>query len=346
MTKKTWAFVIFVLTFLLSLATAFVFNSDSTNAEVKPLGGNFNIEVANKYSTITPDEVLNYHTATLNSYKWQNSRRIILTYIPDMDNLPNNDKYDRQIYTMNVDLEFLKGYTDSDFSSHITIENVYEETGLIPSTLYQTFEFDIDVGKSISNTNIKAQGWGIYRFKITINGSEKYSDYVFISPNYKVEKAPSVKYEVVHSPNSMHDSFKFSIANSNNYNFVDTNYITWYVTGESTDGKKIVLTKQDLDSERFSEYDSYLYIDINRNGSEFLFNDNEIAGKWKVWCEFTNREEGGHTSVLASTNVVDVQTSKNVKLTWVIWVVLGASALAVVGVVGFALYRNKKEKVW
>lgn len=347
--KKLWIFVTLSLLMFLSLTIAFMLNCTSTFADVNSLGGNFTISVSNRSAELSAEETMSYNGGTLKSYKWKNARRIILNYSPDSANLPPNDSMGQQSYSMYVSLEYLKGYTNSNFSNHVTKENVFEDeekSNLSASELNQIFYFDIDTGVSIANSQTKAQGWGIYRFKITINGAEKYSDYVFISPEFVVDKQPSINYNVVHSTNSMHDSFEFFITNSNYFNYVDTNYIKWYVTGETTDGKKVVLTKQDLDNERFSDYDTFLYVNIERTGTTFLFNDNEIEGKWKVWCEFTNREGENHSTILASANTVEVKTSKNVKVTWVIWLVLGASAVAVAGVVGYAIYRSKKEKVW
>lgn len=346
--KKFLILLLLAVAIILIVPAAFLVGTMSS-ADTTSLGGTFTITAKNNNSVIIDKESsTTYNGGTIDIYKWNKARTLAIAYEHDDDNLPPIiiNEYGDEVYNINVSLQYLKGYLDSNFENHVEIDNVFaEKKNVLLEDIDQSFSYNIDEGVRLASSQTNINGWGIYRFKISINGAEKFSNYIFVEPDYEVTTAPSIKYDVVHSPNSMHDSFEFSISDpNNNYRYVDTNYLVWYVTGESTDGLKYVLTSQDLASERFENYDRYLYENISRTGTKFLFNDNEVAGKWNVWCEFTNRGES--TSVLPSTTIAEVQTSQNVGVAWVAWVVIGGCVAAIGVVTLLAFLRSKKEKVW
>ena len=91
----------------------------------------------------------------------------------------------------------------------------------------------------------------------------------------------------------------------------------------------------------FSEYNNYLFQTIDRNGKTFKF-DTEKAGKWDVWCEYFNSTSG---KTLKSENA-QVETGTQKDMTFVVYIVLGLGAAAVIGVTIGAAVRSKKEKIW
>lgn len=333
--RKTLIFLLIAVAIILMLPAIFSFNQSFAWADSE-LGGTLTTTIFDSnFEDVSPTGTASYSNSTIYSYEWEKSNKIQLKYTKDGDISPNASGK----YNVTLSVEFLKGYINSTFTQNET--KTKEIVNQIYDTVPNTLTYGFDINNNDSETKI--QGWGIYRFKITINNAEKYSSFIFISPqtNLAEDKRPTITYEIIPSVNSLRDSFKFSIENIEDYKYVDTEKLIWHVDGESIDGKKYVLTKQDFENQEENIYEAYIYSDITRTGTSFIFNDNGIEGTWNVWCEFA-----GSDSITLTSTKSEVQTSANPKLFWVIGVVVGASALAVGGVVFFAYRRSKKEKVW
>ncbi len=210
--RKLFVFIILALAIILIAPLAFVFNSISSYADFSELHGEINITVNNKNGGVSPESVAAYNGGQIITYKWRNSRTMNVSFAHDGEYLPPNNNANESVYTMNINVEFLKGYPDSVFENYTTKENVFTREDLTPETIdNQVFSFSIDEGFSSENSDVEIKGWGIYRFKIIVNGAEKYSDYIFIAPDYQVTSHPNMDYNIVHSSNSMHDSFDFVV---------------------------------------------------------------------------------------------------------------------------------------
>lgn len=343
----TYVFLILAIVSILFISFSAIGLSSSTSLAISSLGGDFSVSARNGIEFVESDSESTYSGSPVHIYKWRNVDKISMTYQYDPENPPPPNNLNQQLYTFKISLEYLQGYLNSSFNP-IVFDNAfgpYNNRDI--SSLGQTFNFDINLGMSRTpagevNT-VTVKGWGIYRFKITINGLEKYSDFVFIEPDYQIENAPIIDYLIVESQNSMHNSYSFFISNAEEYTYIDQKAITWYVKGESEDGTRYALTSSDLMKDKFADCSAPIYEDVERNGTSFLFNDNEINGKWTVWCEYKNPATN---EVTISQNETEVESTSPYSITSIFWIVGGVSILAVSVVLVVALVRAKKDKVW
>lgn len=350
--KKIWTLILASMILVAFMPLLFLSKNNFSSASSTSLTGTFTSIVKDSNN----QEIEPEYEDQLKIYDWREAKEIVLQYLPNEDvesdnYYPPNTDQGNAIYTLSVTLEYLKGYADAveNFENNNTkVYNLYNRENLTPDNIFeQIFVFNINKGITISASDENSapthiNGWGIYRFKIIINNAEKYSDYIFIKPNNNIITTPTIAYNIVPSSISIHNAFEFYISNSDVYRYSDTNRIKWYVRGESETGDKYVLTKEDAQSERFnSEGIKYLWENIPRNGLTFLFDDNNITGKWEVWCEFSREDE-----TFAESEFEDIETILPVDVSWVIYVVIGAGLASIVGVISISVYRNKKEKIW
>lgn len=353
--SKNFILTFFILIILVILALSsfnFISFADETNEGTvqNQLGGSFSYVVKNDNENLNFESFQDYSDGTLYIYKWRNADKIILTYTPDHDNPPPKNSMNEEVYNITISLDYHQGYQDSIFNP-ITFEKIFDSPNnknLTFSQLSKSFTFDITNGligiPNGGNEEITIKGWGIYRFKIDINGQENYTDFIFIQPDSQIDQPLEIDYTTINSENSMHDSFNFFIKSSA-YEFIDVNGITWYVKGESLDGTKYALTQEDIkNNPEFSDCTKYLYENIIRTGSNFIFNDNEISGEWEVWCEYNFHDS--NASSKESTNRIKVETGSKINVNVIIYIIVALACLSVIVVVIICVMKNKKEKVW
>ena len=349
--KKNYIYILLAVAIIMLLLPFISISTMISRADEPPLGGTITITAMNGTEAVEEDRSEDFEDGIVHVYKWRNVRSLLFDYQGDPENLPPPTSTGEASYSYTVSMEYLQGYLNGNFAlNHDTMD---EAKGPTPYTsqLQKQFSFDLDEGiqknivKASGETKVgKISGWGIYRFKLSVNGREKYTDYYFIEPDDNVTDAPVVKATVVNSENSMHNSYKMSLENYSAFQYIDERYITWYVMGESKDGTIYALTKSDRDNNPvFAECTDYLYVDIERTGLEFLFNDNEISGKWNIWCIYTNKAT---SATFESENHMEVETGKDFNVVTLLWV---AGALTIVAsgvVITLAALRTKKDKVW
>lgn len=341
-------YILYLLTFFVLFILTLSCFSYSSFAEgtTGNLGGTFSIQAKKGTTLVGYENEGIYSNGTIYTYKWKNIDKLVISFKHDNSNPPPNNEQNQQVYSLSVSLEYLQGYTDSVFNP-TTIENAFGPyNNLTLSQLDKNIEFDVNIGitniPSGSTTPVTISGWGIYRFKININGAEKYSDYYFIEPDYEIANKPIIDKTVINSDNSLHDSFNFYITNSEDYKYIDTSTITWYVKGESDDGVLYALTKEDLENPNFINCTKSIYKNITRTGASFLFNDNEIAGEWEVWCEYRYHD----SDTIVKSESIKVKTGNDSDASYVIWIVIALSVVSIIVVIVVGIVRSKKEKVW
>ena len=141
----------------------------------------------------------------------------------------------------------------------------------------------------------------------------------------------------------MHDSFNFYLENADIYKYIDKSALVWYVKGEGEDGTKYALTSSEVGKGNFTDCTASIYESIDRTGTTFYFNDNEISGKWQVWCEYQSH---GTESPVQSNLIIEVETGLTIDGMVVVYIIIGAVILSILIVTIIAVVRKKKEKVW
>ena len=351
MNKKS-IYLSYVFLFLaISLVSVLLFTvtgvSSSTSFADLSLGGELSVTARKDNEIVESDSSTYYSGSVAHVYKWRNIDYLSIVYHYDENNLPPPNNLNEQKYTFKISLEYLQGYLNSTFNP-VVFENAYGPySNRDLASLDQIHSFNINLGMSRTPSGevntVTVKGWGIYRFKITINGVEKYSDFVFVEPDYSISTAPVVDRIIVESQNSMRNSYSFFIANEQDFAFIDQKSITWYAKGESEDGTRYALTSSDLDKENFKDCSEALYLDIERTGTSFLFNDNEVNGKWTVWCEYRNQATN---EITVSENNIEIETKGPFKLSLVIWVIVSVAVVSLAVVITITVILSKKDKIW
>lgn len=313
------------------------------------LGGSLLVRAKNNGSEVEESSSSTYNGQPIHIYKWKNIKTLCVQYEFDEEHLPPLNELEQEAYNVTFSIQFVKGYLNSSFANPITfnkIFNSYINVDQETASTEQVFDVNQGITKIPSGDTLPytISQWGIYRFKITINEAERYSDFIFVEPDY-ITKAPIIDKEVIDSHSSRHNSYRFFLLNSEAYEFVDEESIVWYVKGESKDGIRYALTKNDLSKDGFADISNYLYEDneIDRTGKTFVFNDKENSGTWTVWCEFKNQSTN---QVLKSENAEIIQTADAYNLAAIIWILVIFAIAFFTGGILISVLKNKKEKVW
>ena len=359
-------FLIFLFIFSCIPLYSFADNSEDVNQEQNQPSGiqkdNLIVQAYNREDQLisleNPTEYSGGEAYTIN---WADIKEFSIYYNPDESN-PPPIKYEQGkeelpeniVYTMSLSISYLQGYPDEgnfNVNDTITLENVYTITqkgeNSYKNLVTNKYRLNIDTGeRGIDETTQQAvtvKEWGIYRFTIDINGAEITSDFFVINPDLLISEQPKINYTIVSSENSMHDSFNFYLENADLYKYIDKSALTWYVKGEGKDGTKYALTSSDVGKGNFTDCTNSIYESIERNGTTFYFNDNEIAGKWQVWCEY---ESHGTERPIQSNLIIEVETGAIVDGMTIVWILVGAVILSIIVVLTIAIIRKNKEKVW
>ena len=357
---------LFLVSSLLTCPNSNIANAAPSSSNSMQTNQNFTISVLDRN---TGYESSKFTTADLSFgkcfvYQWKDVNLIKFNYNPNIGDPPPK-KYQvesrpqTEYYDLSISIEYLQEYKEKgifDGSAELKlIEGAYTtsvsgiDSYKTLSTLPSNFVFSIDQGRSsmtASGQAFQIKEWGIYRFKLLINGQETYSDFFAIEPTKEIKETPAYKYSTTSSESSLHNDYIFTITNVEKYKYIDIEKLVWYVTGKSEDGTMYILTPEDLQLEQFvgKAYNPlYPAVPYSRNGLTFRFDDGGIAGKWDVWCEY--HYEGSLNDPLIS-EVAHIKTGTFIKASTIILIVLAAMVVSVVLVLIFALVRAKKDKVF
>lgn len=327
-------------------------NADSQERAETTLFGTFDIRATSRNSeNIALENPVSYSGGNAYRVKWSEIQSFSISFKPSVDvgeeNLPATDA-ENPIYSLSISVNYLQGYISSnnfDIIDTITIENVDSTDSPDLAALSNfTFTFDVDDGVSgdFGGNTVTANGWGIYQFHVRINDREAFSDFYAVEPAYSIAAAPEIDYNVVSSDNSMHDSFEFYLVNFDDYQYIDTASLVWYVKGKSADGTIFALCSADLALDKFSECSAAIYTSYDRTGQTFFFNDNEHSGEWQVWCEYRYN----NATYSTVSNIETVKTGSSFDYFMIVYIVIGLAVLAAIVVIVTSVIKNKKEKVW
>ncbi len=358
--KMNFIYIALAMIFLLCLALSLAFsnqslqtstrslNDDAQELAESTLSGSFDIRVISRENqNIALENSASYSGGTAYRVDWSDAQEIVVSFAADAENPPTTDP-ENPVYTLSVSVNYLQGYISSnnfDVDDRISLENI-DGAGSSDLTALSSFSYTLNLDEGITGTyagnEVTISGWGIYQFVIDINGQEAYSNYYAIEPSFSIAAAPEIAYNVVSSDNSMHDSFQFYLENFDDYAYIDEACLVWYVRGEGDDGTTYALCSSDLALANFSECSTSLYDSYERTGQTFLFNDNEISGKWEVWCEY----RFNNATYSVSSNVETVETGDSFDYFIIIYIVIALAVLALIVVIVTSVVKNKKEKVW
>lgn len=375
--NKNFIYSIFILIFAtIILLGSFSFSSGKANAESQTssaLQSNqaFTVSVTDRKSgqessdfSQTSIPYTDYASSSLKSgkgfvYQWEDIYSFKFKYNPNVGEAPpklytNPSRPQTEYYELKISIDYIQSYKDLDdfyqgstkslinvFSTRVSGIDSYK----LLATLPDSFAFYLDDGRG--NESVKIKEWGIYRFLLDINGQQTYSDFFVVEPTKEIksEKAPVFSYTTTSSQSSLHNDYIFTVTNLDQYRYIDSSKLVWYVTGKSDDGIMYVLADKDRELEQFKNkaYTGLYAKEINRTGLTFRFDDTGVAGSWKIWCEYNYQDSEIEPLV---SKVVEFSTGTPLSSGIIVWSVLGVFAVGIVLVIIFSLRRAKKDKVY
>ena len=329
--------------------------NNSTKAVVAQSNECFQIEVFGRSgSKIEIVEPVDYKHQTIQTnlkafrFYWKDVERFVFRVNPETYS-PTPDEQDS--YTMTISIEFLKGYWETpnfNQANLITVDDydlfTRTSTGDFNGITNFSPELNIDEGVTAIDTTGKQVSfgdWGIYRFIMNINdGNDVYSDFFIIEPEKEIYYKPNIDYRE-EAPELQYSTYTFSLTNADEFQYIDTTKLVWYVTGQAQGGIKYVLTNDDLAS--FPEYEHALYPSWDRTGYSFSFNDNGHHGEWTVWCEYKYFQSESEAAV---SNKITLITSAAVTFSTLIWVIAGLMLASIIITILICIFKIKREKVY
>lgn len=348
--------ILMLFLFAIASTSFFNFRNNSAMAQSSQTNQNFYLTVLDR----SGNQLLTNEESTFNGqkayiYQWEDVSKLVLNFDP-AKKIPtkNLDENNQEIYSMTVEVQYVQGfYQESSWTTFNTLTfYTNQQTG---ENSYLNFtelkpEFNVDQGitgidQTASNTQVSIATWGIYRFRLVINGQDTLSDYFVIEPTLEILEAPKIVYEIVPSQNTLLNAFNFSLSNNETFKYIKKENLIWYVLGKSTDGATYSLTYSDINSGRddFSSCSTAFAETYIRTGQTFYFDSLGIEGEWKVWCEYNY--DGNPESTIKS-NIQKVTTGNKLTAKTIIWILVGVSVFAIGVSIGISVYKMKRERIY
>ncbi len=366
--KLILGFLTCIFAVLITLS-GFSFGGSRASAESTSIASqtnkNFTISL---YDRATGEESTSFATTTLPFgrcfiYQWADTNKITFNYDPTIGDAPKKKYKDdtdptSEYYDLSISIEYLQAYKDVSvfYSNDVKIIEKAFTTSVsgidsytLLANLPQTFQFNIDDGRTafVDEETIRVRQWGIYRFKLLVNDEETYSDFFIIEPTTKIKKIPELSFYPTSSNSSLHNDYIFSVTNLDEYRYIDSSKLVWYVTGKGEDGTMYILTSADLNLDQFKDkLFTPLYPDYSndaRNGLSFRFDDRGTTGAWEIWCEYNYHNSTDQPLV---SKVVKINTGSQISYEIIIWILSAVSVLAIVLAIVFGIRRAKKDKIY
>ncbi len=324
----------------------------NSNGQSLPNTGSYNLTIDNRRSD-------------LYAFNWSAVNKFKVSF--NLSDIPETWKGDDGKYRYSIRIEYVNEYTDAMEEANATFEansKIQSITDMTSSTadvsLIQDVEysvaslkdrinaqneenrtFDINSGSPVT-TQKECFGWGIYRFSIVFSvgtQSQTFSSAFFSLEPSTLQGAPTIDKKYASSQTGLINAFNCFLTNDN-IDYIDINTIKWFVQGITTDGKKYVLTQEDIND----EYPNFIHPTVERTGTSFYFDSNKLAGKWEVYCVYTPHK--ATVDQVKQSNVLEVSTGNRLAPSTILWWILAAVALLIIIVVIVIVVTKKKEKVW
>ena len=289
------------------------------------MGGNLKIETETA-------QLANGSSIEFYTFKWADLYRLNFEFA-----FPS----DATAYSFNVQYIRSINLTDAVFDALeatklYNIEDI--EINTTQPVVVSSISYGID-GNSTSNTNFTGNGYGLYKFSVNLNNTLNVMNiYVAVFPSEIPENiVPDIAYYISTST-SLLTAYQFMIS-TNEFNYIESTKIHWYVIGESKDGIKYCLTRSDWIAMDQPENYTYIWETVTQTGQSFFFDSNGLEGNWTVYCAIDGTD--------IKSNSIQVTTTKKWMTPTMIYIGLGAFAGIILIVLIVTLIMHKKhEKIW
>lgn len=333
-----------------SLSKETMLADDSQLPRANTLAGEFDISIIPRNSSnITLQGPYDYVDSQAYRVNWADAQSFSISFVCDDSNPPPLNALDPEnpnTYVFSIRVYYSKSYFEANnFEDVQYFEDIYTFT----SSDYHDFA-TIDYQLNIDNFLGSDVNWGIYRFVVDINSAESVSLYYAIEPTRVVAELPQISYDTPSSATgSLQNLYSFYLLNESAFRFVDKRNLTWYVYGQTIDGRKYALTYADLGNEYFRElnctetlWDSYE--GGERNGTTFDLEINDLYGTWQVWCVYDYN--GTSSSMPDQNNIIELRINAPFDYINVLYIILGICGFFLILTIIIIIVKIKKEKVW
>jgi len=358
--KKTKSYLISFLAIIILILFAFSsisflnFNKNISCAQTAQSNENLYIDVYDRDGNTFATETETYfNSQKAYIFQWEDVEKLVLN-IDASKNIPTKNYKDGvEIYNLTIEVQFLQGYYNKVAWTNFKTLLLYSETQTGEDS-YKNFinsKPQLNIDNGISGTDLQSQlqvnisTWGIYKFRMVINGQDTNSDYFIIQPAQEIFNSPKIQYKTTSSQITLHNAYNFSLKNADEYKYIDPSKIIWYALGETENGNTYSLTFSDINSGKsdFVNCVSGIYEAYTRTGKTFYFDDNGVVGTWKIWCEYSY---DGSSANIQKSNVQTIKTGQPFTSMTLIWIILGVGLLCVVITILICLFKIKREKVY
>ncbi len=299
-----------------------------------------------RYITNYVDEEITYYC-----FKWSDLESLKFRFNSNIQNSQNT--YTGYKFLLNF-------YQTDDLKTSLgTKEPITLHSGDITNNNFTQFDFFyyIDKNSEIKETSTSRKGndFGIYKFDFVYTYFDENNEisvsigdiYLAILPD-DIDTINSSNLKLLYSVSSSDKLMNiFNIYFSNDdYKYVNPKYLQWNVIGVDQHNRNYVLTEKiKNDNPNFSNYET-VWTSIEPEkllGTNFIFNSNDIEGKWTVSCSI-KKSDGTQKQLL---QIKDLSTIKKAKPSYV-WLILVIvfSVLLIFGIIALIIFNKKKEKVW
>lgn len=237
---------------------------------------------------------------------------------------------------------------------------LYEETINNNVLNNQVLTFYIDEPDEIIENVLYGDGFGIYKFDFTYSYLDNTSGqpfektlgdmYFAVVPDDidNINRQISFDTEVLSSDKFLNTYY--ITLQQDDYKYVNPSHIVWSVTGIGKDNTRYVMREADKtgendyrqalwpsygdDNEKDTEKDMY--------GNDFLFDSNDVEGRFDITCTIYDTEGNIITSYVTTVTTIKDETYSYL---WLI-IVLIILVLIVIAAIILIVVLRKKEKMW
>lgn len=234
-------------------------------------------------------------------------------------------------------------------------EILYQGTIINNNFSQFNFQYYIDKDAKINETQTKCKGndFGLYKFDFIYSYIEESNEisvsigdvYIAILPDDIDSISISdtkILYSVA-SSNRLMNIFNLYLSD-NTYKYVNPKYLQWNVVGIDQLNTNYVLTQKAKDSNiNYSNHKTIWQSLDNTNGTNFVFDSNNIEGTWTATCTIFN-SDGSEKLNLSVSNLSTIK--KEQKSYWWLILLIILICLLVGGTVALIVFRKKRDKIW
>lgn len=356
-----FAFVLLILG-ILSFMPTFTASADTTNSMTRS-DSNFSVTYTGYSSastaltptfrdpvTIIDDEY--GRTVNYAYFSWRDLRFINI----------NIENYISSSANTFINFKLVVSYKQTEnWNENVTESRTIYETTINNNVLAnQVLTFYIDEPEEIIENAIYGDGFGIYKFDFIYSYLDQTNGqtlertlgdmYFAVVPDNIDDINRQISFNIeTYSSNRFLNTYYITL-NEDAYKYVNPKHIVWSVTGIGKDNGRYVMREADKtgdldyrealwpsygdDNEKDSEYDMF--------GNDFLFDSNDVEGRFDITCTIYNSAGEIITSYVTTVTTIKDETNSYLWL----YIVLALVLIIIIVAIILIIVLRKKEKMW